>query len=179
MKKGLLRLSLTALLLGNAATALAQSAPIVLPGAPGQASRVISAQEAIRLANTGHSPADTAFMQNMLVHHQQAVDMAALVKSRTNNPNIVAMAGRIDASQADEMKFMRTWLGGRGEPLSMPGMEHMHHLMKGMASADQMAQLANSRGDCIRSDVSRADDSPPQGCARHGGGPAQAAGHGL
>ena len=146
MKKGLLRLSLTALLLGNAATALAQSAPIVLPGAPGQASRVISAQEAIRLANTGHSPADTAFMQNMLVHHQQAVDMAALVKSRTNNPNIVAMAGRIDASQADEMKFMRTWLGGRGEPLSMPGMELMHHLMKGMASADQMAQLANSRG---------------------------------
>ena len=146
MKRGLLTLSLTALLFGNAATALAQSAPIVLPGAPGQASRVISAQEAIRLANTGHSPADTAFMQNMLVHHQQAVDMAALVKSRTNNPNIVAMAGRIDASQADEMKFMRTWLGGRGEPLSMPGMERMHHLMKGMASADQMAQLANSRG---------------------------------
>ena len=44
------------------------------------------------------------------------------------------------------MKFMRTWLRGRGEPLSMPGMEHMHHLMKGMASDDQMAQLANSRG---------------------------------
>jgi uncharacterized protein (DUF305 family) len=153
--KTMMRLALASLLAGSATAALAQAAPIVLPGAPGQASRVIGAEEAIKLANTSHSPADVAFMQHMIVHHQQAVDIAALVQARTNNPAIVAMAGRIDASQADEMKFMREWLRGKGEPLASPAMDHSAHgghaghaasPMKGMASAEQMAALAAANG---------------------------------
>ena len=108
--RGSAPVSLAALLLGTGTIAFAQSAPIVMPGAPGQPSRVIDAGAATRLAKTGYSPADVAFMQHMVVHHQQAVDMVALVKTRTNNPAILAMGGRIDASQADEMKFMRKWL---------------------------------------------------------------------
>ncbi len=145
----LMRLAIAGLLAGSATTALAQAAPIVLPGVPGQASRVISAEEATKLANSSYSPADSAFMQGMIVHHQQAVDMAALVKARTNNPDIIAIAGRIDASQADEMKFMRGWLTARGEPLAMPQMDHAAHsghAMKGMASAAQMAELAAANG---------------------------------
>jgi uncharacterized protein (DUF305 family) len=150
--KTMMRLALAGLLASSATAALAQAAPIVLPGAPGQASRVIGAEEAIKLANTSHSPADIAFMQSMIVHHQQAVEMAALVKARTNNPDIIAIAGRIDASQADEMKFMRGWLTDRGEPLAMPAMDHsahsghVGHAMKGMASAAQMAELAAANG---------------------------------
>lgn len=146
------RISLAALLLGSSVAALAQSAPIVLPGAPGQPSREASAAEASKLAYTSHAPADVAFMQGMIVHHQQAVDMAALVKSRTNNPDIVAIAGRIDASQLDEMKFMRKWLADHGEPAAMPAMDHSAHgghaghTMVGMASPEQMAQLAASSG---------------------------------
>ncbi|HCJ80001.1 MAG TPA: hypothetical protein DHV50_00620, partial [Erythrobacter sp.] len=60
------------------------------------------------------SPADVKFMQDMIVHHQQAVDLAALVEGRSNNSDIVAIAGRIDASQADEIAFMREWLAERG-----------------------------------------------------------------
>ena len=54
------------------------------------------------------------------MHHKQAVDMAALVKDRTNNPAVTTAAARISASQTDEMKFMRKWLEGKGEPLAMP-----------------------------------------------------------
>jgi uncharacterized protein (DUF305 family) len=150
--KTMMRLALAGLLAGSATTALAQSAPIVLPGAPGQPSRMVSAEEATKLANTSHSPADIAFMQQMIVHHQQAVAMAALVKARTNNPDIIAIAGRIDAGQADEMKFMRGWLSERGETLAMPAMDHSAHgghaahAMKGMASAEQMAALAAANG---------------------------------
>ena len=146
--KAMMRLALAGLLAGSATVALAQTAPIVLPGAPGQESRVIGAEEAIKLASSGHSPADTAFMQHMIVHHQQAIEMAALVKARTNNPDIIAIAGRIDAGQADEMKFMRKWLADRREPLAMPQMDHSahaghpSHAMKGMASAAQMVELA-------------------------------------
>ena len=138
--------SLAALLLGTGTVAFAQSTPIVMPGAPGQPSRVIDAGAATRLANTGYSPADVAFMQHMIVHHQQAVDMVALVKARTNNPAILAMGGRIDASQADEMKFMRRWLTDRRERLAMADSEHAHQTMKGMATEEQLARLAAARG---------------------------------
>ena len=54
-------------------------APIVQPGAPGQDNRQLSAEEAVRIARTSHSPDDTRFMQDMIPHHNQAVQMAALV----------------------------------------------------------------------------------------------------
>ena len=140
-----LRTLAAGLLLSTATTALAQQAPIVLPGAPGAAPRVIDEDEATRLSDTRFSPADVKFMQDMIVHHQQAVDLAALVEGRSNNSDIVAIAGRIDASQADEIAFMREWLAERGQPTAMQhhaGMDHAaHHLMMGMATPAQMAEL--------------------------------------
>ena len=65
----------------------------------------------------------------------------------TSTPEIVAIAGRIDASQEDEIEFMRGWLTDRGEPVEMAGMGHAHHAdMQGMASPEQMAALAEARG---------------------------------
>ena len=140
------KLTLAALLLAGAAPLAAQTAPIVMPGAPGQPSRTVSAGEAIKLADTRYSPADVMFMQMMIVHHQQAVDMGKLVKSRTNNPAILKMADRIEASQQDEMKFMTTWLEDHDEATQMAGMGHAHHMMQGMASPEQMAALAAANG---------------------------------
>jgi uncharacterized protein (DUF305 family) len=145
-----------------AAGAWAQEAPLIQPGAPGQASRTLEGREAARIADNRYSDADVAFMQGMILHHGQALEMAALVPTRTNNPQIVALAGRIDASQEDEIAFMRGWLTERGEeaPMPMPtagdhaghaGMDHSAHGaghagMPGMASPEQMAQLAAARG---------------------------------
>lgn len=142
-----LSLAVAGLLAGASGVALAQQAPIVQPGAPGKPVHVLTVEDATKLAGTTHAPGDVTFMQGMIVHHQQAVDMAALVKGRTNNSDIVALAGRIDASQADEMKFMREWLEARGEPVAMAGMGHAHHhSMMGMASPEQMAALAAASG---------------------------------
>ncbi|MFB0612860.1 DUF305 domain-containing protein [Aurantiacibacter poecillastricola] len=139
--------SLAALLLASAPAASAQDVPIVLPGAVGAEPRALSEDEATDLARNGYSPADVAFMQGMIVHHQQAVDMAALVQERTNTPEIVAVAGRIDASQEDEMSFMRDWLEERGEPVEMAGMGHADHAgMMGMATPEQMEALEAARG---------------------------------
>ncbi len=142
--------AITGLLLSTSSIALSQDALIVQPGAPGQEGRVLSADEATQIAATTHSPADVGFMQGMIVHHQQAVDMAVLVKDRTNREEVVTLAGRIEASQADEIKFMEGWLKDRGEPTELPGhashAAHMHHMMAGMASPDQMAALAAASG---------------------------------
>ncbi|MBB3763458.1 DUF305 domain-containing protein [Sphingomicrobium lutaoense] len=121
----------------------AQNAPIILPGAPGDASKEISADAASRIADTRHSLADIQFLQSMIPHHAQASRMAALVDERTNNPDIVEIAGRISKGQDDEIAFMREWLTDHGA--STDGTHAMHH-MKGMASDEDMARLAAARG---------------------------------
>ena len=133
---------ISALLLSTSGLAFAQNAAIVQPGAPGQASRTLTAEEATKLAQASYTASDVAFMQHMIVHHQQALDMAVLVKERTNTEELVDIAGRIEASQSDEIAFMKGWLTERGEPVEDPAMKghgaHMHHMMAGMASPEAM-----------------------------------------
>ena len=144
------RAAFAALLLSASGIAYAQGVQIVQPGAPGQASKTLTADEATKLAQSSYTASDVAFMQHMIVHHNQALDMARLVKDRTNTAELVTIAGRIESSQADEITFMQTWLKERGEPVEDPKMAghgaHMHHMMKGMASTEQMAALAAAKG---------------------------------
>ncbi|MEO0436195.1 MAG: DUF305 domain-containing protein [Pseudomonadota bacterium] len=128
---------------------MAQQVPIIQPGAPGQAAKQLSVEEASTIAKNSYSPDDVRFMQDMIPHHNQAVQMAALVVERTNSTELRDIAGRIDASQADEIEFMKTWLAERGE--SVPDATahhamHMAHEMAGMATPEQMAALAEAEG---------------------------------
>lgn len=147
-------LLVTALLAAPIASAIAQVS-IVNPGAPGQPPRELSADEAVKIAGSRYSAADVRFMRDMIPHHQQALDMSALVAARTNTPAIVDAAGRIAASQRDEIGFMQQWLAARGESVSAPsasahanhrGGTHVAHMMMGMATPEQMAALAASEG---------------------------------
>jgi uncharacterized protein (DUF305 family) len=137
----------SALLLTTSGIAFAQSAPIVQPGAPGQASKTLTADQATKLAQASYTASDVTFMQQMIVHHQQALDMALLVKDRTNTEDLVSIAGRIESSQADEITFMKGWLSERGEPMEDAMMkDHAHHTMMGMASPEAMSALAAAKG---------------------------------
>jgi uncharacterized protein (DUF305 family) len=123
--------------------------PIVQPGAPGEDVRILQPEQAIKIAKTAYSPDDVRFMQDMIPHHHQATQMAALVTGRTNQPGIIEAAGRIDASQADEIAFMQQWLADRGETVPEPTSHdamHTTHAMAGMASPEQMAELAAAEG---------------------------------
>jgi uncharacterized protein (DUF305 family) len=144
--------SLWAALLTAAASISVAQAPIVNPGAPGAAPRELRPDEAIALARTAYTRADVAFLQSMIPHHQQAIDMAALARSRTNREELLEAAGRIDSSQKDEISFMQTWLEEHGEPRnSAADADHAAHAaahggMKGMATPEQMAELAAASG---------------------------------
>lgn len=98
-------------------------------------------------------------MQGMIMHHAQAVEMTALIESRTENKNVRLLGARISQSQSDEMKFMKRWLEARGKPVSapmpeMPGMEmpgmdmssHHQMLMPGMLTPKQMDALRKAKG---------------------------------
>ncbi|UVI39722.1 DUF305 domain-containing protein [Qipengyuania spongiae] len=152
MTRTLARSLAVTLLLGTSTIAAAQQAPIIQPGAPGADNTVLKAEDATKLAGTTFAPADARFMQMMIPHHAQASELAALVEARTSNPDIIAIAGRINAGQSDEIAFMRDWLAARGQRATaamehMAGMSHAEHMASmGMATPEQMARLASLEG---------------------------------
>lgn len=140
----------------------AAEAPVVVqPGAPGKPSRTLP--ETTRATLPQPSQADVEFMQGMIMHHSQAVEMTALIPSHTENKELRSLGARISSSQSDEIKFMQRWLATRGEPLSMampempdakmPDMDkpadHSSHsmaLMPGMLTPEQMDALTKAKG---------------------------------
>ena len=133
------------------------SAPVIVqPGAPGQPTRTLPSNTKGTLPPA--SPKDVEFMQGMIVHHAQAVEMTALIESHTTNKDLRLLGARISHSQAEEIKFMKHWLEIRGEPTSMPmqDMSGMHmpgmdmsssHMMPGMLTPKQMEALRNAKAD--------------------------------
>ena len=128
---------------------------IVQPGAPGKPTRTLPPSTKPQLPP--QSAADVQFMQHMIVHHAQAVEMTALIESNTENKDIRSLGARISKSQDDEIKFMKRWLTARGQPVSAPvhQMHQMHGadtsqheiLMPGMLTAKQMDALKNAKGE--------------------------------
>ncbi len=129
-------------------TDIMSTVPIVQPGAPGEATRELDAETAVNIANSSYTVADVDFMQDMIIHHHQALLMSRLAAQSTNNQAILDLAGRIDVSQKDEISFMQGWLQKREEQVPDPTSEHSehtHHTMIGMATPEQMTQLAESK----------------------------------
>jgi uncharacterized protein (DUF305 family) len=130
-------------------TAGRQAGPqIIQPGAPGESSRVIAVEKAVDLSKVQHTDADVRFMQGMIGHHAQAIEMTTLLRSRTASDDMRKLALRIEVSQADEIKMMQEWLKSRGA--AVPD-EHAHHahgatLMPGMLTQEEMARLAAATG---------------------------------
>jgi uncharacterized protein (DUF305 family) len=155
---------LPALLLFLSAAALAQqpTAPIVPPGAPGQSSKILS-PSSVAAPPTANLEADITFMQGMIMHHSQAVDMTAMMPSRTRNKALLELGRRISISQSGEIKWMKDWLQDRGQPttmeppmapmagMDMGPMDHMNMepapmMMPGMLTPQQMKALRASSG---------------------------------
>ncbi len=134
--------------------ASAQDLPpvIVQPGAPGEPTRTLTAEAAAALGQPVHVEADVRFMQGMIHHHAQALEMTDLLSSRTASEEMRLLAQRIDISQTDEIVMMARWLESRGE--DVPGLPEEEasplnddQLMPGMLTEGQMAQLASATGE--------------------------------
>ena len=121
------------------------NSPILQPGAPGQDTKLITAEMATDIANSSYTTADVYFMQGMIVHHEQALTMSKLAKQRTNSKAILDLAGRIEGSQEDEIEFMTSWLKDREESTKYEMKDMGMHKMAGMASPLQLKNLENSK----------------------------------
>lgn len=122
---------------------------IVQPGAPGEPSKRLPAST--RGSVPPRSRADVEFMQGMIMHHAQAVEMTALIASHTESKDLRSLGARISSSQSDEIKFMQRWLALRGEAISlaMPGMPEMDtsgHAMSSMPGMPEMDKPGHAMG---------------------------------
>ncbi len=131
---------------------------VVQPGAPGKPTKALPRTTKGKLPPV--STADVEFMQGMIVHHEQAVEMTALIESHTENKDVRSLGARISHSQADEIAFMKRWLVSRGQPVSDPTGDmhkmHMNHQnmshdrmapMPGMLTPRQMEALKKAKGE--------------------------------
>jgi uncharacterized protein (DUF305 family) len=136
-----------------------QGALVVQPGAPGQATTTLPT-ETMGVAEGKPLKADVGFMQGMVMHHGQAVEMTALIPTHTTNLELQELGKRISISQTDEMRYMKSWLKARGLPVSdasmddpdMAGMDHSHMdtsmpMMPGMLTPAQMDALRKANGE--------------------------------
>jgi uncharacterized protein (DUF305 family) len=129
---------------------------VVQPGAPGAPSKTLPSST--RAILPPRSPADVEFMQGMILHHAQAVEMTAMIPSHTQNKDLRSLGARISSSQSDEIKFMKRWLAARDESVpkampKMPGMDASHETsheimarMPGMLTPQQMEALQKAKG---------------------------------
>ena len=101
-----------------------------------------------------HTQADVTFAQQMVPHHQQAVEMAKLVPSHSTNQKVLELASQIQQAQDPEIQKMTGWLQTWGAPapttgmnmpgMNMPGMDHGS--MPGMMTSDDMTKLGQVKG---------------------------------
>lgn len=143
-------------------------ANVVQPGAPGQRSKTL---KKVQVTPRVPLDVDVAFMQGMIHHHAQAVEMVDLLRTRAESSALKAFGEKIAISQTDEIQFMKQWLEERGKPSAMAHdmshMDHTNHMdhtmpdmkktdtldsmsgmppMPGMLTPEQMAALAKAKG---------------------------------
>jgi uncharacterized protein (DUF305 family) len=120
------------------------TAPVIVPGGPGEPARTAKPGERVGPSTVPAGPADTAFAQRMIPHHQQAIEMATLAKDRAAGTDVRGLAGRVIAAQNPEIAVLRSWLRRNGASALGGG---GHAGMPGMANPTQLADLRAAAGN--------------------------------
>ncbi|WP_370618931.1 DUF305 domain-containing protein [Mumia sp. Pv 4-285] len=102
-----------------------------------------------------HNAADVAFAQQMIPHHRQALEMAALAPSRAGT-EVAALAERIGAAQDPEIATMTGWLEEWGKDVPAEDDAHAGHTdMPGMMSPEDLDRLEGLTGDAFDAEFLR------------------------
>ena len=138
-------LQLAATLAAFAPFAAAQTEPpIVRPGPPGGATKVVSPDEAANLSGIRYSAADVRFMQEMISHHGQALKMTGLAADRGEKEAVRNLAKEIAGILEADVNMMKEWLTARGQNIEAPAQEG--RVVPGMAKAEDMSRLEGAKG---------------------------------
>jgi uncharacterized protein (DUF305 family) len=117
------------------------------PASDGHTDREHADEPAITGQPAGYNADDVAFATNMIPHHQQAVDLSAMVPDRSTNAGLVALAQQISAAQQPEIDVMKVFLVQWNEnPDTNSGHAGHGNAMQGMVDAATMTKLESLTG---------------------------------
>ncbi|WP_078067624.1 DUF305 domain-containing protein [Streptomyces jeddahensis] len=121
---------------------------VIAPGKPGEAAETLSAADAAKKNGSDDAPnsADFTYVQMMITHHEQALEMTALAPTRAASSQVKGLASRIAAGQAPEINAMKGWLKTNGGSDQPQDQGHDHAAMPGMATQAQMKELRAAKG---------------------------------
>ncbi|MFI5497022.1 DUF305 domain-containing protein [Actinoplanes sp. NPDC051859] len=140
---------------------------VVLPGRPGEEAVVTDSDNVRAPDGSTFNAIDTAFVQMMIVHHGQAIELAKLAPGRAGDRTLLALADRIGAAQAPEVAWLQGWLRDRRLPESDPA--HDHQSMPGMQTAADMTALTGLTGAEFDREFSRMMIAHHQGAIQMAG----------
>ncbi|MEW1843887.1 DUF305 domain-containing protein [Nonomuraea angiospora] len=121
------------------------TAPVLAPGRPGEQARTLAPSEAATaVPSATPNAADIKYVQDMVVHHRQALDMSLLAPTRAESAQLKNLASRIKDAQGPEIQYMTTWL--REQQQTVPDHHAAHEGMPGMATPAQMEALKAAKG---------------------------------
>lgn len=107
---------------------------------------------AASVSATEHNDQDVTFLQDMVPHHTQALEMAKLAATRAGSAEVMTLAADIANAQQPEIDRMSQWLSDWGAPASsdemgdMTGMDHGGMSGDGMMSQEDMQSLGATSG---------------------------------
>ncbi|GAA3696410.1 DUF305 domain-containing protein [Nonomuraea antimicrobica] len=116
---------------------------------------------------------DVMFVQMMVQHHRQGIEIAKVGTSRTKNPEVKTLTAAIESTQQDEVERMLRWLHAWGQPLTPATGAHDHH--GGMPETDlkQIQSLRKSKNfdyDLLNLLIAHQDDAVQMAAAEVSGG---------
>lgn len=117
---------------------------VIMPGLPGEPAKTVPPSEAAQaVPKQKPNDADFRYVNMMIKHHEQALEMTGLVPARVADATLKSFASRIADTQAPDIKSMKAWLTRAG---GGPAHDASHDQMQGMATAEQLAALKAASG---------------------------------
>jgi uncharacterized protein (DUF305 family) len=117
------------------------------PASDERADHQSSDEPVITGAPAGFNADDVAFATNMIPHHQQAVELSALVPDRSTNPELIELAKQISAAQQPEIETMKVLLvQWKENPDASSGHGGHGGTMQGMVDEATMTKLESLNG---------------------------------
>lgn len=96
----------------------------------------------------GYNDQDVIFLQMMVAHHEKGLEMVRLAADRADSKQVRTLASAVDATESEELKLMKSWLGKWSKPTTSEAATrtHLHHGAAPATGPKEISALKRTKG---------------------------------
>lgn len=127
---------------------VALAAALPLAACTGEPARTKAASAASSAPAAAYNDQDVLFLQMMVTHHERGLEMVRLAADRAERKQVLTLASAVDATETEELKLMKSWLGKWSKPATSEAaaQTHLHHGAAPATGAKEMNALRKAKG---------------------------------